>query len=265
LPEWTDTDRMTLATAVDLLEHPGLVARLATVVGGPLEKGFALLPSDWRIRVAEASRTALFRALEIAVKSLGREAPASGRADMLHRLAATASGVAGGAFGLGALAVELPVSTTIMLRSIAAIAREQGEDLRSLHARLQCLDVFALGSGNERSDGSDGGYWAMRIALSRLTTEAATFVAERGLAEEGAPPLVRLITTVAARFGTVVSEEVAAKAIPVVGAVSGGTINYFFTDHFQKMARGHFSVRRLERRYGEENVRAKFEEARRWG
>ena len=39
-----------------------------------------------------------------------------------------ASGAAGGAFGLASLPVELPVSTTIMLRSIADIARAEGED-----------------------------------------------------------------------------------------------------------------------------------------
>ena len=39
-----------------------------------------------------------------------------------------ASGAAGGAFGLATLPVELPVSTIIMLRSIAAIARNEGEE-----------------------------------------------------------------------------------------------------------------------------------------
>jgi hypothetical protein len=42
---------------------------------------------------------------------------------LLHKALATASGAAGGAFGLAALPFELPVSTIIMLRSIADIAR----------------------------------------------------------------------------------------------------------------------------------------------
>jgi hypothetical protein len=62
----------------------------------------------------------------------------------------------------------------------------------------------------------------------------------------------------ASRFGVVVSESVAAKAIPVVGAVGGATINYLFMDHFQKMAKGHFIVKRLEGKYGQEAVRENY-------
>ena len=51
-----------------------------------------------------------------------------------------------------------------------------------------------------------------------------------------------------------VTEEVAAKAVPLIGAAAGGTINYLFMDHFQEMARGHFIVKRLEKSYGTELV-----------
>jgi len=36
-------------------------------------------------------------------------------------------------------------------------------------------------------------------------------------------------------------------------------VNYAFIEHFQDMARGHFIVRRLERAYGEEDVRREYE------
>jgi hypothetical protein len=70
---------------------------------------------------------------------------------------------------------------------------------------------------------------------------------------------VRLIAAIAARFSTVVTEEVAAKAVPVIGAVAGGTINLLFMHHFQEMARGHFVVKRLEKQYGREAVRTAYE------
>ena len=54
-------------------------------------------------------------------------------------------GSAGGAFGLAALPFELPVSTIIMLRSIADIARSEGEDLSDPDTALSCVQVFALG------------------------------------------------------------------------------------------------------------------------
>ncbi|MGC1315990.1 MAG: EcsC family protein, partial [Pseudolabrys sp.] len=42
--------------------------------------------------------------------------------------------------------------------------------------------------------------------------------------------------------------------IPVIGALGGAAINYAFIDHFQSVARGHFTVRRLERKYGKDTV-----------
>ena len=43
------------------------------------------------------------------------------------------------------LPIELPVSTIIMLRSIADIARSEGEDLSDPESALSCVQVFALG------------------------------------------------------------------------------------------------------------------------
>jgi hypothetical protein len=95
--------------------------------------------------------------------------------------------------------------------------------------------------------------------LAKSVTEAARFIAERGIVEEGSPVLVRFITQVASRFGVAVSQKVAAQALPVVGALGGATVNYVFIEHFQDVARGHFIVRRLERAYGKDVVRTEYE------
>ena len=47
--------------------------------------------------------------------------------------------------------------------------------------------------------------------------------------------------------------------MPVVGAVSAAALNTIFMQHFQSMARAHFTVRRLERKYGEEFVKSHYE------
>jgi hypothetical protein len=57
----------------------------------------------------------------------------------------------------------------------------------------------------------------------------------------------------------VVSQKIAAQAIPVVGALGGAAVNLAFAQHFQTLARGHFIVRRLERTYGQAAVRAAYE------
>jgi hypothetical protein len=174
---------------------------------------------------------------------------------LTHKIMVGTSGWIGGAFGFTALPVELPISTTIMLRSIANIARDEGHHLSEMDTRLSCLEVFALGGPTTADDASESGYWVVRAALSKAISEAATYLAERGLFEKSAPAIVRLIATIAARFGVVISEQAAAKAVPILGAASGSVINVLFMDHFQNMARGHFIVKRIEKRYGMDRVR----------
>jgi EcsC protein family len=57
----------------------------------------------------------------------------------------------------------------------------------------------------------------------------------------------------------VVTQKVAAQAFPVVGALGGAAVNYAFIEHFQMLARGHFTVRRLERMYGKDIIQTEYE------
>ena len=41
--------------------------------------------------------------------------------------------------------------------------------------------------------------------------------------------------------------------------LGGAAVNYAFIEHFQEVARGHFTVRRLERSYGKTVVRTEYE------
>lgn len=256
--EFSQTDRNDLARARELLENPSLPARITNLLGTPIERGFAMLPAGWANTVASAARTSLSRALDVAIHTLG-DTHKGASSDVLHRVLVASTGAVGGAFGMAALAVELPVSTTIMLRSIATIARSEGEYLQDIETRLACLEVFALGSRAQTDMASETGYFAVRGIMARAIGEAAQFLAERGLTEKGAPALVRLITLIANRFSTVITEKVAAQAIPLIGAAGGAIVNTVFIDHFQDVARGHFIVRRLERVYGQDAVRQQYE------
>jgi EcsC protein family len=73
-------------------------------------------------------------------------------------------------------------------------------------------------------DASESAYFLMRAALAKSVSEAAGYITQRGLVEEGAPAIVRLITQLAMRFGVNVSEKVAAQAVPVIGAAGGVAI-----------------------------------------
>jgi EcsC family protein len=254
-------DADALRNAVRLLEHPSLAARLTNMVGKPVELLGRALPAG----ASQAIATATTKSLEAVVKvaQLTIRIGHQESSQLLHRALAVASGAAGGALGIVSLPIELPVSTIIILRSILDIARSEGENLADPETTLSCVEVFGLGGRTEKDDAAKSDYFVIRGILAKSVTEAARFIAERGVIEEGSPILVRLITQVASRFGAVVSQKAAAQAIPVIGALGGAAVNYAFIDHFQSVARGHFTVRRLERKYGKEIIFAAYEEARR--
>jgi len=256
--ELSEKDRSSLIQAKRLLEEPGIAIRAANLLGWPIEKGIEKLPTKIRRGIEKVTEKALGHALTISLKTIGR-AKTSGWSNASHKLSATFIGAAGGFFGLPALAVELPISTMIMLRSIADIAKHNGEDLTSIETKLSCLEVFALGNDSKSVNPSTGSYYIVRASLAREVSTAAEYIAEKGLVEKGSPVIVRLISRIAARFSVSVEEKTVVEFLPVVGALGGASINYIFINHFQDMAKGHFIIRRLERDYGIELIQRAYE------
>ena len=248
--------RAELRAAKARLETPGLAVKVTNLLGRPIEKGFEALPARWRDRIGDATRHALLLAIDGAARTMTAQPQVA--TPGWHKAAAMLSGAAGGAFGLPALAIELPVSTTIMCRSIADIARANGESPDDVATRLACLEVFALGGTSSADDAAETGYFAVRLALAQAVSEATRYLATKSAIDQGAPALVRLVALIAARFQIQVSEKAAAQAVPVIGAASGALINLLFIDHFQDVSRGHFTVRRLERLYGVDVVRREY-------
>lgn len=255
---WEEKDFQDLQEAVRKLEHPGWSIRLINFLGAPIEALIRTLPGPLSRTIRWLTERALGGFLGLAVDSL-RKGVAPGPGLGTHRGLVMASGALGGFWGLPGLLIELPVSTVIMLRAIAAIARQEGEDLETVEARWACLEVFTLGGRRAADDAGETGYYAVRASLAKLVAEATEYLAGRGAVQEGAPLLIRLMTAVASRFGVVVSEKALAEMIPLLGALGGALINLLFISHFQAMAGGHFVIRRLERKYGPEGVKQEYE------
>ena len=240
----TDPDREALRQAVLALEGPSYVARLSTLAGRPIELLGQALPRVASDLISRATQAALTRALRYALRTIPKEGrdPETGT----HKVLAVLSGAMGGALGLSTVLVELPLSTTVMLRSIARIAQSEGEDLQDPEAALACLQVFALGGRTGSDNLHETGYFAVRAAMARSVSRALQQIAGRGVVDESASAIVRLL----------------AQAVPVLGAIGGAAINVAFVDHFQTLARGHFTVRRLERTYGPGTVRRAYDQIR---
>ena len=267
-----------LNAAAAYLERPSFLMRAANVVGKPAEALVQALPRRAQNLVADATSAALKEAVDWAVRSLpppGASRAAAGwpprlvawKDKHLHTAMAATTGAVGGFFGLAGVIVEIPATTMLMLRSIAAIAAQHGANLDDPLTRLQCLSVFSFGSPSLEK--MESAYFTGRLGISLAMRDAAQFVARHSAREISeaisrgtAPVLIRLLNQIASRFQLVVTQKVAAQAVPIVGAASGALINAAFTDHFNTVARFHFGIVRLEKECGKDVVQTAYQQAR---
>lgn len=251
-----------LERAVALLTTPSLTVRIAALVGTPVEKLLAKLPKGASRRIHGAVEAALEKSAQVALWKMD-DAPERKASTRMHKAVAAATGAAGGFFGWTGLLVEIPASTTVMLRAIADIARSEGFSLADPRVQQDCIAVFSLGGTGAADDAAETGYYATRAMIEAATEGAApaliAHAAKRSVAaSEAGALLTKVVKAVAARLGVVFTEKAAAQMVPIIGAAGGATINALFTDHFQNMARGHFIVRRLEARHGAAAIEAEF-------
>lgn len=232
-PPIADQDLEELRAAKQRLEHPNLAIKIASSLGTPIEKLMHWLPRSVESKVADITQAALSKAADAAIYTI-KDTPGEPASTTWHKLAAAASGAGGGFFGMAGLPVELPISTTIILRSIADIARSHGFSMSDVETQRQCIAVLALGGKSGADDGADAGYLAARAGLAKAIGEGGS----------------KLISTVATRFSIQVSQKAASQAAPFLGAAGGAIVNTVFIDHFQEMARAHFTVLRLSKKYG---------------
>jgi hypothetical protein len=251
----SESHKKELQLAKYLLENPGIAAKLTGIIGTPIEKGFENLPKNWKAKIGELTQKSLLKAADAAIFTMNENYDKE-PSNKWYKLGVAASGGIGGLFGLAALAIELPISTTIMIRSIADIARSQGELITEYESKLACLEVFALGGESKSDDAAESGYFFIRAALAASVTEA---LATRTATEKTTPALIKFIVNITQRFGIQISEKAAAQAIPIIGAAGGALINILFIDHFQDMAKGHFTVRKLERIYGQDLIKETYD------
>lgn len=250
-------DQQQLALAAKILEHPAFMSSLTRKMGRTVEKVIGILPDQLSGSITNITRTALEKSLEGALFTL-KPKKTSGKYPKTHQWLAGLSGAVGGSFGLAALAVELPLSTTIMFRSIAEIARNNGEDIQSPATKMACLEVFALSDATNKPS-SETGYYAIRSLLAKSLSDAASQISVQGLNLQGSPALVNAINKIAARFSIPVSEKLAAQSVPIIGAIGGATVNLLFIRYFQEIADAHFTIRRLERKYSPKTIKKMYQ------
>ncbi|QTA87807.1 EcsC family protein [Desulfonema magnum] len=246
-------DLADLKRAKSLLEKDSIAAKTANFFGDAAETLSRLLPPAYRESAAMCNLVAIEKSWEFAMTTMSeRDIPrVSEEKNILY--VATAGAVGG--VGILTLFAELPVTTVLMLRAVADIARDEGEDYNQFETKIASLEVFALGGEPADENIGETGYYAIRTSLEKPPEESSKHIAKKGIAGMGSPFAVQLIAQIAAKYQTIISAQIMARAIPIAGAAAGALINIIFINLFQDKARGHFIIRRLERKYGIEKVK----------
>ncbi len=291
--ELEQRDLQFISQAAAYLERPGFLVRISGVLGRPAELMLRALPAPAERLVTRSTERALRAAMKASLATLRRPPEDVSNRDALslygmtlgsgalHTGAGYFTGFTGGLMGIAALPVELPLTTAIMLRSIADIARRMGHDVRDPAVQLECLAVLGLGHAQSPADGMRGGdvigggdvpfepgYYAVRTSLISAVGNAARHVAGatpgelvKAMMRGRAPALSGLLASIANRFELVVAQKTILQLLPVLGAATGTAVNLAFLDHFNEVARYHFGLRLLEIRHGDSVVRTAYERA----
>lgn len=203
--------------------------KLADYAGTQIESVMSKLPDGLEAQI----QTVISESLETAYNTSNYIGSSKYTPDMpgyFHRAAATISGAIGGVAGLPGALIELPVTITTMFAAFQKIALEYEFDPNEEEIKAECIRVFSMGGPISLDEDKDLSFLTARIGLQG---EAVT----------------QLITKVAHKLGMVVSQKLASQAIPIVGAVTGATINYTFMSYYEEMAHIRFSLRKLQQEY----------------
>ena len=220
----------------------GVLMKAITFVGNQVEDGMKILPKGFRDQVEGAAKSALRHSYDLAHTSRKGGLGKAIAGERMHKLIAVMSGALGGIGGVPTALAELPVATTVIFRAVQGVAETYGEDPEAEETRIECLRVFGAGGPGTDDDGIDTTFIGARLSIS-------------------GPAINGLISKIAPRFATVLSQKLASQSVPVLGAAAGAGTNFAFVNYYTEMAHVHFGLRQLSRYYDESEVLEAFHTA----
>lgn len=218
-----DVDAELDRLACEYRKAGGMGLQVLNLIGSQADTLLDRLPKGVRENLNEGTETALKLAMKAANGSRG---VVGDQPQWLNTVVSTAMGAAGGFGGLPSALAELPVTTTLLLRSIQGVAQEHGFDPAAENVQFDCIEVFASAGPMDNDDGADLAFLTTRVALTGATVQG-------------------LIARVAPRLATALGQKLAAQTVPVLGAMAGAATNYAYTSYYQKIAHVHFGLRKL--------------------
>lgn len=244
-----DQEITQLTSALDKLESGrGVLLRLADVMGGAVGHAVKLggrtlgLSVNFQDKVQNLANNAVKLAFDVAIVGMDYKKITLIKDDTKYnkirssavQAMVVASGAVGGFAGFTGMLPDISFTTLALMREIATIAQEEGEDLSNEETKRACLEVFALrsfGNTGRSTEENELGFFSARLML-------------RGR------PMVLLMADISYQYGLSLSQKLSLQMMPVVSALCGASLNAAFLSHYRALARVHFIARRLEREHG---------------
>jgi hypothetical protein len=256
-------DLKVLENAKFTMNNLGWAIRNVNKIGNTVEQGINYIPEKVLVKLQKSTKSILLGVIKANLLTIKKNKKFKKPSKRTYNAIITSSGAVSGFFGsttgigTAIFTSELALTTKFLMRTIMDIARSEGEDIYSLEGQMACLEVFALGGESDKDDGVESSYYTTRFALSSALKNVSASgvkvgidVLVKSVSALGSNVITNFISKIAARLSLLISEKFIAQAIPIAGAVGGGTLNYVFVNHFQKMATAHFQIKGLERKYG---------------
>ena len=216
----------------------GVILKLANWAGSQIESAVAALPMEARPGIEEAIRKGLLLCCSAAALAHGSRyvptLPSWG-----HKVAASATGMAGGSAGLVSTTVELPVTIGLIFAAMQKAAAAEGFDPNDDKIKAECIRIFGDASPLAGDEDADLGFIAARLTLNGAALQS-------------------IIAKTVPKLAAILTQKLGAQALPIWGAFAGGSLNYAFASYYQEMASVHFRLHRLAQKHGEEAIRASF-------
>ncbi len=158
------------------------------------------------------------------------------------------------------ITADVSASMTFLSRHVSLVAGSYGYSANDPYNITHILAAMA-----PLKESFDEGYFGTKATIIGSIHEVGAFVSKYSgritpeLLEKEAPYLLRLIVLVADRLGVILTEKVLAMIVFLAGAALNSTINIAFQQVGHTASRDYFRKLTLERKYGEDEVRAAIE------
>ncbi len=211
----------------------GPLMKLANFAGSKIESVMEAIPDGFEKELQNTIKLALEKAYDTS-DYVSNNAYAPTVPSYFHKVTATVTGAIGGLAGLAGAVAELPVSVTTMFGSFQKIAESYGFDRSDPETKIECLKVFSMGGPLEEDDDLDLSFVTAKLGLSGQVVS-------------------NIIATASQRLSVVITQKLGSSAIPILGAVSGGALNYAFISYYEEMAHIRFRLKQLGVEYSDVN------------